>query len=43
MRIFGQARACAILGLAVLVAACAPAQTSGTGSDADEREGTLRV
>ncbi len=43
MRFFGQARACAVLGLAALAVGCAPAQTSGTGSGADETEGTLRV
>ncbi|QBI54025.1 extracellular solute-binding protein [Streptomonospora litoralis] len=37
------ARAGALLGLAVLLAACAPAQTDTSGAGADKREGTLRV
>ncbi|GAA1085734.1 extracellular solute-binding protein [Nocardiopsis composta] len=36
-------RACALAGLAALLAACAPAQTGGSGAGADEMEGTLRV
>lgn len=36
-------RAGALLGLAVLLAACAPAQTDNAGSGADSMEGTLRV
>ncbi|WP_017596117.1 extracellular solute-binding protein [Nocardiopsis potens] len=36
-------RACALAGLAAVLAACAPAQTDGAGSGADEMTGTLRV
>ncbi|GAA3724432.1 N,N'-diacetylchitobiose transport system substrate-binding protein [Spinactinospora alkalitolerans] len=43
MRIPRPARAGALLGLAALLAACAPAQTDTPGSGADEMEGTLRV
>ncbi|GAB3715551.1 extracellular solute-binding protein [Nocardiopsis nanhaiensis] len=43
MRSSGPARACAPLGLAVLLSACAPLQISGSTSGVDETEGTLRV
>ena len=36
-------RAAALVGLAAVLAACAPAQTDGASSGADEMEGTLRV
>ncbi|MFJ9553775.1 extracellular solute-binding protein [Nocardiopsis sp. NPDC101807] len=43
MRFSGPPRACALLGLAALLSACAPLQTSGAASGVDETEGTLRV
>ncbi|MFE1100542.1 extracellular solute-binding protein [Nocardiopsis alba] len=43
MRLTAPARACALLGLAALITACAPLQTPGAASGVDEREGTLRV
>ncbi|MFJ6019821.1 extracellular solute-binding protein [Nocardiopsis alba] len=43
MRLTAPARACALLGLAALITACAPLQTPGAASGVDEKEGTLRV
>ncbi|WP_017541185.1 extracellular solute-binding protein [Nocardiopsis halophila] len=43
MRPFRPVRAAALAGAAALLAACAPAQTDGGASGADEMEGTLRV